>query len=296
MRIIRPVNGYDEQRLSEDIMRLREAYPFLESETVGRSVLGTPIRLIRIGSGPNKVHLNAAFHANEWITSMLLMAFAEELAERVRQGDDVSELLTQVQADLVPMVNPDGVELAVGGLRSDHPCRDQLLQYNDYSEDFTGWKANVRGVDLNDQFPAHWEDEARRRGPEGPSPRDYVGEEPLSEPEARALAELTIQRDYRTVVALHTQGEEIYWNYRGYEPAYAKEWASRLGEASGYAPIRLTGSDAGFKDWFIQRFGRPGFTVEAGYGVNPLPYTDFETIYPRVRPMLLEVLRLAAKG
>ena len=45
--------------------------------------------------------------------------------------------------------------------------------------------------------------------------------------------------------------------------------ARRLGQAGGYRPVKAQGSDAGYKDWFIQHYRKPGFTVEIGYGVNP---------------------------
>lgn len=188
------------------------------------------------------------------------------------------------------MVNPDGVELSLNGLEDGHPYRKQLLQWNGGESSFDGWKANIRGIDLNDQFPAHWEEELKRRGTEGPSPRDYPGVYPLSEPESRAMARLALTIPFDTVLALHTQGKEIYWNYRDYEPPCAEALAGRLAEASGYKPVRLTGSDAGFKDWFIQLFRKPGFTIEAGEGVNPLPYSDFPGIYEEMRPLLYEAL------
>lgn len=68
--------------------------------------------------------------------------------------------------------------------------------------------------------------------------------------------------------------------------------AWKLGQVSGYQPVKLTGSDAGYKDWFIQQFRRPGFTVEAGYGENPLPMSQFDRIYVELQPLLLEALRL----
>ena len=38
-------------------------------------------------------------------------------------------------------------------------------------------------------------------------------------------------------------------------------------------------SFAGYKDWFIQDFNKPGYTIEAGLGENPLPISQFEQIY-----------------
>ena len=36
---------------------------------------------------------------------------------------------------------------------------------------------------------------------------------------------------------------------------------------------------AGYKDWFIQAFRRPGYTIEVGEGTNPLPLSQFPEIY-----------------
>jgi g-D-glutamyl-meso-diaminopimelate peptidase len=150
------------------------------------------------------------------------------------------------------------------------------MKWNGGRRSFRHWKANIRGVDLGDQFPAHWEEERERRGVLLPSPRDYSGPEPLSEPEAAALAALAEGKPGEAAVSLHSQGGEIYWNYRGYEPPESRELADKLAIASSYRAVELTGSDAGYKDWFIQAFRKPGFTVELGSGKNPLPLTDFE--------------------
>ena len=45
------------------------------------------------------------------------------------------------------------------------------------------------------------------------------------------------------------------------------------------ADVPYESSFAGYKDWFIQTFNRPGYTIEAGLGVNPLPISDFNQIY-----------------
>ena len=62
-----------------------------------------------------------------------------------------------------------------------------------------------------------------------------------------------------------------------------------MAEASGYtlADTPYASSFAGYKDWFIQAYGRPGYTVEVGEGVNPLPLSQFDEIYRDVAPILL---------
>jgi g-D-glutamyl-meso-diaminopimelate peptidase len=300
-RIVRSDAEYGSKRLERDIEALRRAYPFLSATVVGRSVMGKPIYALRIGEGPFRLHANGAIHANEWITSLALMRFAEDYAAACQRrgsiaGKPAADLYRACSLWIVPMVNPDGVDLVQEGLTPGHPFREELLRWNGGSSRFRRWKANIRGVDLNDQFPACWEEERRRREACGPGPRDYGGTAPLTEPEARALAELTEAVDFGAVLAFHTQGEEIYWNYRGLEPRESEAWAKRLGKAAGYRPVRLEGSDAGYKDWFIAAFRRPGFTVEAGWGRNPLPLDTFPDLYDDVRLLLVEALQLAGDG
>lgn len=291
--------GYGYGTLCDELNRLGRIYPFLHVEVIGESVMGKGIPALRIGQGAREIHVNAAFHANEWITTPLVMQFVEDLACSYARGTawhgrNTRRLLSEYSLWIVPMVNPDGVELVLNGISPDHPYQANLVEWNGDQPDFSNWKANIRGVDLNDQFPAHWEDESERRGQLGPGPRDYGGETPLSEPEAAALARFTECHLFELVIALHTQGREIYWNYRGYEPPESESFAEQLAIVSGYEAVKLTDSDAGYKDWFIQHFRKPGFTVELGVGVNPLPVESFADLYAEIVPILLTALELQA--
>ncbi|TDF95806.1 M14 family zinc carboxypeptidase [Paenibacillus piri] len=297
MSVVNTNSEYGYEEMMEDIRLLKQRYPFLQVSTIGTSVLGRSIPAIRLGSGPKEIHYNGAFHANEWITSQLLMKFIEDYAEAYQSGQplrgkDVRKLYEQTSLWIVPMVDPDGVELVLKGASPENPYYEQLIEWNFGSHDFTGWKANIRGVDLNDQFPAGWEIERERREAAGPGPRDYTGTAPLSEPEAKAMADFTRAHNFRLVIAFHTQGQEIYWNYRDLEPEDAESIADRLAKVSRYRAVKLQNSDAGYKDWFIQEFRRPGFTVEAGFGVNPLPQSQFRSMYDEVVAIMLEALIL----
>lgn len=294
--IVDTMTDYGYEEMMQDIYELKQTYPFLEVTDIGSSVMGKRLPLIKIGQGPYQVHFNASFHANEWITSVLVMKFLEDYANAVAgagqlRGRNAQELYQQTTLWIVPMVNPDGVELVQESVTSSHPYYHQLLQWNHGSFDFSSWKANIHGVDLNDQYPANWEIEKERRSPEGPGPRDYVGTAPLTEPEAIAIAQLSRNTPFDLVLAFHTQGEEIYWNYRDLEPPESEGLAQQFAKVSGYRPVKLTDSDAGYKDWFIQEFGKPGFTIEAGKGQNPLPIEQFQRIYEDVSVIMIEALR-----
>ena len=108
-----------------------------------------------------------------------------------------------------------------------------------------------------------------------------MGFGPLTEPEALAIYNFTLSRNFRLVVAFHTQGKEIYWQFQNFNPPSSFYIGSRFAAVSGYklAETPYNSSFAGYKDWFIQDFNRPGYTIEAGIGVNPLPISQFDEIY-----------------
>ena len=277
---------------------LAARYPFLTVRNIGQSAYGRKLPQVAVGLGPRRVLYNASHHANEWITTPLLLRFAEELAAAAGAGGEISgisagELLDYAALCLVPAVNPDGMDLVTGELSAGEAYRSARAIAERYPRfPFpSGWKANIRGVDLNLQYPAGWE-EARLykygQGITSPAPADFVGEAPLTAPEARALAELTERFEPALTLSYHSQGEVIFWNWRDYAPENAASIGRLFAELSGYRLLAepAAPSSAGYKDWFLQEFRRPGYTVELGRGVNPLPIGDFPAIYARNLPLL----------
>jgi len=281
--------------ISKQINLLRRNFPFITTSIIGKSVLGNPIEEIRIGKGKKKVHMNGSFHANEWITSMILMNLVTNylLALTNRSMIDRYNLLqfyNDVELSIVPMVNPDGVDLVLNGPPPN--LREELIAMNNGSNEFVHWKANIRGVDLNNQYPAKWEIEQQRKIPKSPAPRDFPGTNYLTEPEAVAMAELVKNNHFDRVLAFHTQGEEFYWGYEGYEPPESERIAEEFERVSGYKAIRNVDSHAGFKDWYIQEYHLPGFTIELGRGINPLPLSQYQHILKKVEGIFLAALYL----
>ncbi|MCD7033115.1 M14 family metallocarboxypeptidase [Metabacillus sp. GX 13764] len=276
--------AYDYQALLDDLALLQTAYPFIQQNIIGTTVLKKPIYEVTVGSGPKKIHMNASFHANEWITSAALMQFLETyllalIQEASINGIPAIKLYEDTTLSIVPMVNPDGVDLVLASPSSINDAYYQdALRINSFSDDFSSWKANIRGVDLNNQFPAYWEIEKERKEPKSPAPRDYPGDQPLTEPEAKAMAALVKEKNFDRLVAFHTQGEEIYWGYMQKEPEESAVIVKEYAIQSGYKAVQDIDSHAGFRDWFINEWKRPGFTVELGIGANPLPIEQFDEI------------------
>ena len=290
---------------AELIAQLVRTYPFLRSEILTTTVFQRPIPTLVIGKGPRKVIFSASHHANEWITTLILLKFAEEFARAIAEGDklydmDAGVLAEQVTIYLVPMVDPDGVDLVVGAIPQDSIQYDlaRRLSQNYPAIPFPeGWKANLLGVDLNLQYPAGWLQAREIKFSQGyvnPGPRDFVGRAPLDQAESRALAEYTRYIDPDLVVAFHSQGKEIYWQFQDIFVPGARELGEKMAHSSGYtlADTPYNSAFAGYKDWFIKEFGRPGYTIEVGEGVNPLPIEQFPQIYRDNLPILV----IAARG
>lgn len=282
------------------IEALVEKYPFCRSELLTATAFQRPIRTLVIGNGPRKVIYSAAHHANEWITSLVLLKFAEELAAAIAEngrigGMDAAAVAEAATIYMVPMVDPDGVDLVTGAIEPGSIPYEAAYALSQNYPDIPfpeGWKANLLGVDLNLQYPAGWLQAREIKFSQGftqPGPRDYVGRAPLNQMETRALADYTEEIDPALVLAFHTQGAVIYWQFKDFEIPGARELGEKFAAASGYAleDTPYESAFAGYKDWFIQNFRRPGYTIEAGRGENPLPISQFEEIYSDCLPILL---------
>ena len=280
------------KRCREAVQALSARYPFLRSLVLTQSAFGNPICALSMGEGERNVIYSAAFHANEWITTPVLLKFAEELAQAYETGGKLygvpaKTILKASTIHLVPMVNPDGVDLVTGATEAGtlpYVAARQIADNFPAIPFPNGWKANLLGVDPNLQYPARWllaREIKFRQGYDRPAPRDYVGRAPLSQRESIAMAELTEEVNPELVLAYHTQGKVIYWQFQDYQVPGARELAEEFSRISGYEleDVPYESSFAGYKDWFIQSFRRPGFTIECGLGESPLPLSQFEEIY-----------------
>ena len=274
------------------ILELAEKYPFCRTEVIGFTAYGRPLWALIIGDGERKVIYSAAHHANEWITALVLLKFTEELAEAIKSNGRIYGILAKNIAAaatiyIIPMVNPDGVDLVVGAIPQGSVPYEEVRELATYYPQIpfpSGWKANLLGTDLNLQYPAGWLQAREIKFSQGyirPGPRDYVVRAPLNQQESRALAEFTEAVDPILVLSYHSQGEVIYWQFRDYEVPGAEALAREFARLSGYAleDTPYESSFAGYKDWFIQQYRRPGFTIEVGQGENPLPLSQFDKIY-----------------
>lgn len=261
-----PYEAYTYDTLLGDISDFKAHYPKTPVFSIGKSINGRDLLALKLGSGAKRIFICGAHHGTEWLTAKVCMQFAQDFVKTLFSN--------HASLYVVPMVNPDGVELASNGLR---------------------WQANANGVDLNHNYDALWELSRQteiKLGITKPCASKFGGAFPESEPESRAVANFTRQNKFDTAIALHSQGEVIYYDFCGVVPNGTEEYLDRFEAVSCYRRDLPEGTAVygGYKDWFIKKFKKPAFTIEVGLGENPLPLSQFDQVYKGVFPILKELV------
>ncbi len=286
---------YDYNAYNHIMQNIAEKYNFVSLNVIGKSVAGRDIKMLRIGQSKDYILYTAAIHGSERITATVLLRFIAELCECLKNGTKLADVdarraLTNKGVMFIPLCNPDGCEISLKGILGCGNSAGRIQKL--CNKDFKHWKANLRGVDLNHNFDAGWNELhelERKNGYFGPSPTRYGGTHPESEPETAALTNLCRTNEIRHLCTFHSQGEVIYWDYKNIPTFRGKKMAEIFAASSQYSLAVPTGLavGGGFKDWFIETFHRPGFTIEIGRGENPLPAQDGEKIYSQIKEMMM---------
>lgn len=291
---------YSYENFLHDMQILCENYPTqVQSVKLCDTPDGRAVYDIILGdpNGANQILIFGAMHAREYITAQVVMRqLCETLAalngEKFSyRGVDAAEIFSGVTIHFVPNSNPDGVAISQFGLNAiNNPTiRQQVAMIGG---DLVQWKANARGVDLNRNFDAGWQE---FRGSAYPSAERFKGDYPGSEPEAAALIRLTQDYHIKRAISYHTVGALIYWYYKqsGIALEESEKFAQEISRTTGY-PLddNYTAVDAaGYKDWAVYKLGVPAITIEcgaeSGYYDNPVPQRYFSGIWQRNRDVVL---------
>lgn len=288
-------NEFSYDLLMKCIYAMANEYSFLNFTYLTESVMGRGIPLLSLGSGEKQIFYVGAHHGAERITSAVLVRFLYEFCSYAKKGIPIEgmnlEYIMKTRTVYVlPMLNPDGVEISVGNISPDSLWYSRLLNMNG-SSDFSLWQANANGVDLNHNYDAgfaEYKEIERSLGINAGCATRFSGEAPESEPESGALSAFLRFNNPTALITLHTQGREIYYTSGGICPKRSAAAAKYMSGISGYKTAVAKGAAAygGLTDYCIQKLGIPAFTVECGKGKNPLPPSDLHGIYSDVRKML----------
>lgn len=292
LKTVKPVMNYTYETMNSDLKKLASEFPNLFSvSTIGKSELGKELTLAVLGNpnAKNRVFLSAAIHAREHMTTTLTVAQIEYMLRNPNEKIAGSELTFAGLLDktcfyIVPMSNPDGVEISQTGVIPEAFRRKYGSQYAPI------WKANALGTDLNMNFDAEWEKAGNTStSSKTPAYLGYKGTAPESAAEAKAIAEYIRNGDFDLVLSYHTHGSVIYWNYGNNTEVIAKsrDLASRIAVASGYVlDEQASTSVAGLKDYVMSKLGLPSLTIEFGTESSPLSIRDFDNIWARTKSIL----------
>lgn len=272
------------------VEQLNDLNPIVtEKFSIGQTVMGREIPCIKIGRGKKSIVINGAHHGLEYITSAFLVSFIKKYSECLISGEEMYEFLVvpffnEISLYVVPMLNPDGVDIAVNGLDITNSWHRRLISLVGIHSFQKVWQANANGVDLNHNYDADW-----KMTVDFPSPTKYGGEYAFDQPETRHMAKLIRDVNCDILLCFHSQGKEIYYDFNGQQEDGAKELAEKMAKLSGYDVKYPQGSASygGCKDWFLEEFGRSGFTVEIGVGKNPLPISELKKIFEENAKIIL---------
>lgn len=283
-----PNSKYDYCQMTKDLQKLKKKYGFAV-EMIGTTFEGRNIPMAVLGDGTKKVLLVGAHHGREYITSAYLMRSLELLCSisarnAIVQGMKTGMLLHDKRIFIIPMLNPDGVNISIYGPRAaQYPKRIANMRL--IGPTYETWKSNANGVDLNRSYPCMFEQKSTMVN--SPASERYKGEAAGQESEVQALMRLCDREGFNAAASFHAKGEEILWADRN-SVAKIPE-AARLAEAlarvSGYKVMPPStdpgGCAAGFENWFRERYERPCLLIKISPitgGFIPHPMKEFDSM------------------
>lgn len=247
----------------------------IDYEIIGTSLLGRNIYAFHVGNyGPNQMIVEGSIHAREYVAGLAVV-------EQIKYTNKVG--VSEGGIYFIPFANPDGVALVLEGIDSVvcPKLHNYILVINNNSYDFSQWKANAYGVDLNVNFDALWGGGAQNVF--CPSPANFVGYFPNSEKEVLILISFTEKVSPIVTLSYHTKGEVIYYGFETLSQkliARDRQIAEYIQSINGYVPIKTENSTGGYSDWVSQELEVAAFTIEVGSYLlpTPLPVTILDEI------------------
>lgn len=268
--VTNPYKGYSYTRLIKEINALQAKYPeIIQTEYIGKTVSGRQIPLVKLGTGERKILIMGSEHAREYVTTNLIMRSIDTYSQAYIQNKkidktSVKNVLDNVTFYFVPMVNIDGVQLVLGTSTSkDKNTAKKYVGKKHYNKNKNRWKANVRGVDLNRNYPFRW---SKGRSSKKRSYMSFKGKKQASEPEVKAIVNLCSNNQFAFMFTMHSRGQVVYWKdkYSGVVPG-ASTLINKVKSITGYRKMptsrwsTCTGESA---KWFRAVYNKPAFTIE----------------------------------
>ncbi|CAK1587071.1 unnamed protein product [Parnassius mnemosyne] len=230
--------------------------------TIGRTVEGRDIRLLKISNGCCNnvgVWLDAAIHPREWISTAVVTYVADQL---VRTFDQQPSYITNKDWYILPVVNPDGYEYTH---THDRMWRKNRARYGDCC-----------GVDLNRNFSCGWGERGEEGSSEDPGNIFYRGPEPFSEPETCAIRNAICESDtkFKVFLSFHSYGEVIIFPW-GYTADPCPDYVQMLEAGTAMAKAIQKASGHTYKVGSTKdlMYYASGTSTDWSYAVGNIPYS-----------------------
>ncbi len=266
---------YSCEEMYAKMRKLARQYPqFIHLDVIGISHDQREILSLTMGNPRKVLFCTAGVHGRESINPVILIHIMEDYAQAYqgkqdlhRQPYTIYELLREYGICFVPLVNPDGYEIASRGFKR---VRDLKLRQSLRIQDIPSreWKFNARGVDINRNFPCC-----------SYRPQN-AGDRPASENETKALIHLFHSCDSVGYVDFHSRGKIIYY-YRNAMSRDYNRYSHRLAKyLQSLSDYDIGGSEEEFftpysggnsVNYYSEVLKMPALTVETVEESAPFP-------------------------
>lgn len=268
--------------------RCREC-PILRTIPMGKSSCGRRLPAVAIGNLRNPVLFAAGFSADDRVSVLLLLRFLSDItdpedSQGIIAAGNLPRFFDRGGLILLPMVNPDGFEIAAHGTDAAGYLKKlaQTVEGRIEGE----WRSSATGVELVQNYDIAFDYDKAWNGRAGET--GFPGSRPESEAETKALIRLCSAFHLKRVVEFRTPGEAVLSAYGRYAPPNSRISGELISNSCGYTLLNPAESfeRGSFKDWFAARSGREGYTVKAGRS-SPVPEKDLEPLYARLMQTML---------
>ena len=284
MEAIRLPQQYGYEQLRKDCGKLSRTYKgFIKKVSIGKSWDNREIPMLILGSGKRCILLTGGVHGRESVNPVVLMKMAERYGCLVQNhfwahGIHFERWFLENRILLIPLLNPDGYEIALWGFQAIQNQRLRAGCQNTAKKEgleAAEWKYNARSIDINRNFPCKsWV-------------RGYIGDVPASERETKALISVFQKCSPRLYLDYHSRERSIYYYRSAREAEYnerQKRLACRLADLTGY---RLKEPEQE-----VENGDRGGNTVHYASEYGDCPALTLETVREQEKfPLRIELQR-----
>ena len=294
---------YDD--LCNDLTELRNTYGSkMKLNSIGLSADNRSIFEIVIGTNNAKrdIYFVAGICGAEYMTSLVAMKQVEYYLHYYDagyyDGYSFADLFDNVRLHIIPMLNPDSVEISQhlrAGIRKSE-LNDKLKEWHDRDQTSGGvnlnmdnylqlFMANAEGTDIRKNFPYQWDLAASNAEP---GSKGYRGNEAGDSAEVKALLHSISTSKPALLIAYHTTGSKIYYQYGQSEEilSKAKSYGTLLGKMMTYELSEKKMGEEGYgsvSGYCNNVAAIPSLTVHLGNGSAPLHLNEFSAIWNACR-------------